>query len=54
MENNGHIEIKIQGKKGNLETFSGYLWTFGSLKEVLETVEKLLFPEGKKKETSKW
>jgi len=47
MENIGHIEIKIQGKKGNLE-LSPDTYDIRELKEVLETVEKLLFPEGKK------
>lgn len=47
MENLGHIEIKVQGKKGDLE-LSPETYDIRELKEVLETVEKLLFPDGKK------
>ncbi|WP_100629845.1 hypothetical protein [Algoriphagus formosus] len=47
MENIGYIEIRIQGKKGNLD-LSPDTYDIRELKEVLETAEKLLFPEGKK------
>ena len=47
MENIGQIEITIQGKKGNLD-LSPSIYDIRELKEVLETAEKLLFPDGKK------
>ena len=47
MENLGYIEIRIQGKKGNLD-LSPDTYDIRELKEVLETAEKLLFPDGKK------
>jgi hypothetical protein len=47
VENIGYIEIRIQGKKGNLD-LSPETYDIRELKHVLETAEKLLFPDGKK------
>jgi hypothetical protein len=47
MENKGVIEIRIQGKKGNIE-LSPKSFDISEIRDLLENAEKLLFPTERK------